>query len=38
LPEQEVAIRGRAELMMVHPVADARTLSALVDDLNVAAA
>ena len=38
LPEQEVAIRGRAELMMVHPVVDARTLSALVDDLNVAAA
>jgi adenylate cyclase len=38
LPEQEVAIRGRAELMMVHPVVDARTLSALVDDVNVAAA
>ncbi len=33
LPEQEVAIRGRAEPIMVHPVADAGTLSALVGDL-----
>jgi adenylate cyclase len=38
LPEQEVAIRGRTEPMTVHPVASARTLSALVDDLeNIAA-
>jgi adenylate cyclase len=38
LPEQEVAIRGRTEPMTVHPVASARMLSALVDDLeNIAA-
>jgi adenylate cyclase len=38
LPQQEVAIRGRAEPMMVRTVADAKKLSALVDDLDVAAA
>jgi adenylate cyclase len=38
LPEQEVAIRGRNEPMIVRSVADARTLSALVGDLDVAAA
>ena len=38
LPEQEVAIRGRTEPMTVHAVASARTLSALVDDLDVVAA
>jgi adenylate cyclase len=38
LPEQQVAIRGRTEPMTVHPVASARMLSALVDDLeNIAA-
>jgi hypothetical protein len=31
-------IRGRTEPMTVHPVAGARTLSALVDDLGVVAA
>ncbi len=38
LPEQQVTIRGRGEPMMVRPVADTRTLSALVDGSNVAAA
>jgi adenylate cyclase len=38
LPEQEVAIRGRNEPMIVRSVADARTLSALVGDVDVAAA
>jgi adenylate cyclase len=38
LPQQEVAIRGRAEPMIVRSVAEAKSLSALVDDLNVAAA
>ena len=38
LPQQEVAIRGRAEPMIVRSVAEAKTLSALVDDLAVAAA
>jgi adenylate cyclase len=38
LPEQEVAIRGRNEPMIVRPVADAGTLSALVGDVDVAAA
>jgi adenylate cyclase len=38
LPQQEVAIRGRAEPMTVGVVADARTLSALVDRLASAAA
>jgi adenylate cyclase len=38
LPEQEVAIRGRTELMMVRFVVEARTLSALVDGLDVVAA
>ena len=38
LPEQEVAIRGRSEPMTIHAVASARTLSALVDDLEVVAA
>ena len=38
LPQQEVAIRGRAEPMMVRSVVHANTLSALVNDLDVAAA
>ncbi len=38
LPQQEVAIRGRAEPMMVRTVASAKTLSALVSDVDVAAA
>jgi adenylate cyclase len=38
LPDQEVAIRGRDEPITVHPVASARSLSALVDDLDVVAA
>jgi adenylate cyclase len=38
LPGQEVAIRGRAEPIIVHSVTDARILSGLVDDLDVAAA
>jgi adenylate cyclase len=37
LPEQEVAIRGRNEPMIVRSVTDARTLSALVGDNVVAA-
>jgi adenylate cyclase len=38
LPEQQVAIRGRAEPMIVRSVAHAKTLSALVDNLDVVAA
>jgi adenylate cyclase len=38
LPQQEVAIRGRNEPMIVRSVADARTLSALVDDVTAVAA
>jgi adenylate cyclase len=38
LPEQEVAIRGRTEPMMVRTVTDARALSALVNDVDVVAA
>jgi adenylate cyclase len=38
LPRQEVAIRGRAEPMIVRSVADARKLSALVNDVEVVAA
>src|SRR5580700_5202260 len=38
LPQQEVAIRGRAEPMTVGVVADAKTLSALVDALGTAIA
>jgi adenylate cyclase len=38
LPEQEVTIRGRNEPMIVRTVADALTLSALVTDVQVAAA
>jgi adenylate cyclase len=38
LPQQEVAIRGRAEPMIVRSVADARKLSALVNDVEVVAA
>jgi adenylate cyclase len=37
LPQQQVTIRGRSEPMMVRVVADARALSALVDDVDVAA-
>jgi adenylate cyclase len=38
LPQQEVAIRGRTEPMMVRTVSSAKALSALVDDLDVVAA
>jgi adenylate cyclase len=38
LPQQEVAIRGRTELMMVRTVTSAKALSALVGDLDVVAA
>jgi adenylate cyclase len=38
LPRQEVAIRGRAEPMIVRSVTDAKSLSALVNDVDVAAA
>ena len=38
LPQQEVAIRGRSEPMIVRSVAGAKTLSALVNDVEVAAA
>jgi len=38
LPEQEVAIRGRAEPMIVRSVARVQTLSALVYDVEIAAA
>lgn len=38
LPQQEVTIRGRVEPMIVRAVADAKTLSALVNELNVVAA
>jgi adenylate cyclase len=38
LPEQEVAIRGRTEMMIVRYVTAASTLSALVGELDVAAA
>jgi adenylate cyclase len=38
LPQQEVAIRGRAEPMIVRSVQSANTLSALVNDMGIAAA
>jgi adenylate cyclase len=38
LPQQEVAIRGRSELMMVRTVTSAKTLSALIGDVDVVAA
>jgi adenylate cyclase len=38
LPQQEVAIRGRNEPMVVRSVTEARTLSALVSDVKAAAA
>jgi adenylate cyclase len=38
LPQQEVPIRGRNEPMIVRAVADARALSALVNDEQSAAA
>ncbi len=38
LPEQEVSIRGRTEPMIVRTVASARTLSALVNDVEMVAA
>jgi adenylate cyclase len=38
LPAQEVSIRGRGEPMIVRSVANARTLSALVNDVEIAAA
>ena len=37
-PQQEVAIRGRAEPMIVRVVKSAKTLSALVSDIEVVAA
>jgi adenylate cyclase len=38
LPQHQAAIRGRAEPMMVRTVTNARTLSALANDLDVVAA
>jgi adenylate cyclase len=38
LPRQEVAIRGRTEPMVVRSVTDAKALTVLVDDVDVAAA
>jgi adenylate cyclase len=38
LPEREVTIRGRAEPMIVRTVTSTQTLSALVDDVEIAAA
>jgi adenylate cyclase len=38
LPEQEVAIRGRAEPMIVRSVTHASALSALVNDVQIIAA
>jgi adenylate cyclase len=38
LPEQEVAIRGRSEPMIVRTVINASALSALVNELDVVAA
>src|SRR6266581_4307194 len=38
LPQQEVAIRGRNEPMIVRSVAEAKTLAALAEDADVAAA
>ncbi len=38
LPQQQATIRGRSEPLMVGVVRDADTLSALVDDLQIAAA
>jgi adenylate cyclase len=38
LPEQEVAIRGRAEPMIIRAVKNAKTLSALIGDVDVVAA
>src|SRR6202022_5066717 len=38
LPQQEVAIRGRAEPMIVRTVTRAKALSALVDDVHCVAA
>jgi adenylate cyclase len=38
LPPQEVTIRGRSEPMIVHVIGDAKTLSALVNDVQIAAA
>jgi adenylate cyclase len=38
LPKQQVEIRGRSEPMIVRSIADTKTLSALVDDVEIAAA
>ena len=38
LPQQQVEIRGRTEPMIVRSVADAKVLSALVSDMDIAAA
>jgi len=38
LPQQEVAIRGRSEPMIIHVIGDAKTLSALVGGVQMTAA
>ena len=38
LPRQQVTIRGRSEPMIVRSVSDAKTLAALVNDMQIAAA
>jgi adenylate cyclase len=38
LPQQEVAIRGRTELMIVRYITHAKTLAAFVDDLDAVVA
>jgi adenylate cyclase len=38
LPQQEVTIRGRSEPMIVHVVREVKTLSALANDVQIAAA
>ncbi len=38
LPQRDMAIRGRVEPLSVRVVVDARVLSALVDDIEAAAA
>jgi adenylate cyclase len=38
LPQQEVTIRGRSEPMIVHVISEAKTLAALVNDVQIAAA
>jgi adenylate cyclase len=38
LPKQQVEIRGRSEAMIVRTVTSTKTLSALVNDIEIAAA